>query len=850
MAEILSPGVFIEEVPSSAQVVQPVSTSNFGIVGGTDRGPTNQATLVTSYDQFTRIFGGLIRESYLPLSMAAYFANGGRRAYVVRVAPSDALGATAEMQSQQTDHRTNVGDGATAAITSLVLTPSPLRDRVVPSSLTFRWRSPAAAPTANSNLRNRLNTADLQGDGVKRRFEGRINPAAIPAGYDPVLPAIHPTAATQVDFTVAAAPMSIVLTPTAVGSLIMQGTNAGGSTARLDTRTGRISIEFALAEIPDNATDIELSFTATDAHTVSDDGLGVLPAGTVLTGPGSVTYLTGAYSFTTVAGAVPILNYGIYATYKTAAWDMTPISVGTWANDMRVEVVGNDDFYTIATDTFSRFNVNVLLLNEASGNFEIIETFEEITFSDTVSPQYFPDVVNELSDLVRITEPANLSEAPQQLNGIARSQILCGGDEDAATRQIVASLPNVPVRARTVSITFTDSTDVARTITDDGAGNLIGDVDPAGTNTIDYTSGAIDVTVVNPIGGATLVTASWVQTAAETLHREQFGDTTKDYVIGATTYYRAGTDGTYTNPTNYGRDQFTNAALLESGSLGMYALNRVEDIMQLAIPDFTGDVQITRDILDYVDGRAALPSGGDRFAILAVPQGSSAQEAVDYFRFDLTRFSKFAALYWPWVKVADPLRDNRPTVFPPQAHIAGIYARTDTTRNVGKSPGGTIDGALRYLTGLELVSTQGERDLVYPNKINPLISSPQTGLAVWGVRTIAQESEWRYINARRLFMFVERSIWNSTFWVVFENNGPSLWARIKAQLNGFLNSLYNEGLFAGSTPAQAFFVTCDGSNNDQSTIDAGQVIIDVGIAPNKPAEFVRFRFQQKTLTSS
>jgi uncharacterized protein len=229
-----------------------------------------------------------------------------------------------------------------------------------------------------------------------------------------------------------------------------------------------------------------------------------------------------------------------------------------------------------------------------------------------------------------------------------------------------------------------------------------------------------------------------------------------------------------------------------------------------------------------------------------VPKGSSAQEAVDWFRFDLARQSKWAALYWPWVKVADPLANNRPLVMPPLGHVAGVYARTDNTRNVGKSPGGTVDGALRFLLGLEANTVQGERDLVYPNKINPLISSPQTGMAVWGVRTISPTSEWRYINARRLFMFLEKSVFDATHWIVFENNGPGLWTRIKAQLEGFLKSLYNENYFAGNSPAQAFFVIVDETNNPPESIDLGQVIIDIGVAPNKPAEFVRFRFQQKT----
>jgi len=499
-----------------------------------------------------------------------------------------------------------------------------------------------------------------------------------------------------------------------------------------------------------------------------------------------------------------------------------------------VEVIGNADYYDVATDTYSRFNINVRLLNSSTGLYDIIETYEEITFTDATSAQYFPDVLNDLSDLVNVVEPALNAEGPAQLNGEARSQVVAGGDEDVANRAIATTLLATPINVRSFSMTWVDDTSTSRTITDDGAGNLIGDVDAAGNNTIDYTTGAIDVLLSNAIARDTLVSATWRESSEEDSHLDGFA---------------GGDDGTFTDPTKYGRNQFT-AITLEPNFQGLYALNKIEELMQVVIPDFAGDTLITKDLMDYVDGRESLPSGGDRFAILMVPQGSSAQEAVDFLRIDVGQNSKFAAMYWPWVKLADPLANNRPVVFPPLGHIAGVYARTDSTRNVGKAPAGTVDGSLSFLLGLEIDQiSQGERDAVYPARINPLVSGPQTGLAVWGARTTSLQSEWRYINARRLFMFVEKSVYNSTFWIVFENNGPGLWARIKAQLVSFLTNLFNDGLFAGTTPSQAFFVTVDESNNDAASIDAGQVIIDVGIAPNKPAEFVRFRFQQKTLDS-
>jgi phage tail sheath protein FI len=399
-------------------------------------------------------------------------------------------------------------------------------------------------------------------------------------------------------------------------------------------------------------------------------------------------------------------------------------------------------------------------------------------------------------------------------------------------------------------VTYTSAVDsTTKTIYDTGTGGMAGEVDSAGTNTIVYTSGAVSFSTKYAVKAGTLVTVAYAKAPVETAHQEVMGDTTKDYTFTVTSpathvysFYTAGTDGTFSS-TTYSRNQFTERGL-EASYAGLYALSRVDELMQVVVPDFAGEEVVTGDLLDYAESRASQPAGGDRFIVLTVPKGSDPQEAVDWFRYTLGRYSKYAALYWPWIVVADPLANGRNLTMPPMGHVCGVYARVDSTRNVGKSPGGTVDGALRYLTGLEYISTQGERDYVYPNKINPLISSPQTGLAVWGVRTIAQESEWKYINARRLFMFVEKSVFNSTFWIVFENNGPALWTRIKGQLVSFMTGLFNEGYFAGNTPSQAFFVICDESNNTQASIDQGQVIIDVGIAPNKPAEFVRFRFQQ------
>lgn len=841
MAEFLSPGVFVEELPSQVQVVAAASTSNLGAVGYTERGPANEATLVTSFDSFNKTFGGFVRDSYLPLSIAAYFANGGRRAYVVRVVPGDATSASAELRSQVTDQLIETGDGVLASFTKTASTSALLDNSgtspIVPSTVSIRWRK-AGTPVVAGVMRNRANGANLIGVVAQAAYEGRVNPSALPT-VDQALCAIVPgTFSLKLGISGATgATMGVVTIAvnTAVANDVWTGTAGTGAntgTVTLDHRTGRFSVLFTGDWIPamGDTGSFTADFTPASATiTAVDDGAGNL---TGAGGASTITYTDGAYSFVPT-GNVPHNHARVLATYKVKAWTMAPVSDGAWGNNLRVRVTGNADSYVAATASYSTFNLQVLLENDLG--FETKESYEELDFDTSTSASYLPDVLNDLSDLITVTEPGS-NMLVRDLSGIARRLVLAGGDGLSAGQIVTGTLGHGPVAPRSVSITWVNAAGDTKTITDNGSGLLIGDVDSTGTNTIDYTTGAVALKTSATMRGNSLLTAVYYSSPAETIHIEDFGDTTKGYTVG--------TDGTF-DSTNYGRDQFTVSTLSSSYS-GLYALDRIEEIMQVIVPDFAGDTTITGDLLDYADSRASLPSGGDRFVILTVPRGSSAQEAVDWYRFDLGRFSKYAAVYWPWIKVADPLSDSRPTLMPPMGHVAGVYARTDATKNVGKAPAGVVDGALRFLLGLEMDPSQGERDIVYQNKINSLISGPSTGLAVWGARTIAAESEWRYINVRRLFMFLEKSIYNATAWVVFENNGPNLWSRVKAQINGFLNSLFVDGYFAGKTPSDSYFVTVDESNNNQATIDAGQLIIDVGVAANKPAEFVRFRFQQLT----
>ena len=202
--------------------------------------------------------------------------------------------------------------------------------------------------------------------------------------------------------------------------------------------------------------------------------------------------------------------------------------------------------------------------------------------------------------------------------------------------------------------------------------------------------------------------------------------------------------------------------------------------------------------------------------------------------------SKFATLYWPWVKTLDPATGNT-SFMPPSGSIAGIWSRNDANRGVHKAPANEVVGGA---IDIELNITRAEHDFLNPVGINAIRSFPGKGIRVWGARTLSSDPLWRYVNVRRLFNYLEKSILNGTDWVVFEPNDYALWGKIRRTIASFLVMEWRKGALFGATSAQSFFVKCDDENNPAEGIDAGQVVCEIGVAPVKPAEFVIFRLSQ------
>ena len=212
--------------------------------------------------------------------------------------------------------------------------------------------------------------------------------------------------------------------------------------------------------------------------------------------------------------------------------------------------------------------------------------------------------------------------------------------------------------------------------------------------------------------------------------------------------------------------------------------------------------------------------------------------------------SGYGACYFPWLTGLDAVDPDpkNPVEIPPSGHMAGIYARTDSERGVHKAPANvTIRGA----QGLTQMVSRADQDVLNPVGVNCIRFFSREGVRVWGARTLAPSaSNWRYLNVRRLFNMIEESIAISTRWVVFEPNAGPLWKDIQRDVGAFLTLLWRQGALAGARPEDAFFVKCDAETNPPEVVDAGQVVVVIGIAPVKPAEFVIFRIGQTAVGST
>ncbi|NEO43236.1 MAG: phage tail sheath family protein [Moorea sp. SIO4A3] len=286
----------------------------------------------------------------------------------------------------------------------------------------------------------------------------------------------------------------------------------------------------------------------------------------------------------------------------------------------------------------------------------------------------------------------------------------------------------------------------------------------------------------------------------------------------------------------------------EGDKTGIYALEKADLFNLLCIPPYKEtadglDVEtgVIEDAITYCEKRRAM-------MIIDSPSGwKKKEDAKSGIDGDVGSTSPNAAVFFPRLVMPNPLKENQIEVFAACGAVAGIFARTDATRGVWKAPAG-LDAVLRGVAGLSVPLTDPENGELNPKGINCLRNRPPAGKIIWGSRTRVGDdmlaSEWKYIPVRRLALYLEETLYRNTKWAVFEPNDEPLWSQLRLSIGSFMNNLFRQGAFQGSSPKDAYFVKCDKETTTQYDIDRGIVNIMIGFAPLKPAEFVILKFQQ------
>jgi uncharacterized protein len=299
---------------------------------------------------------------------------------------------------------------------------------------------------------------------------------------------------------------------------------------------------------------------------------------------------------------------------------------------------------------------------------------------------------------------------------------------------------------------------------------------------------------------------------------------------------------------------------------GTQGLFEVDEVAMIACPDLMRVYQEGLMDLDQVHGvmemmislcENSFPGPAYRMAVIdpppvkpskgtnpVAPEQQKPQDVAQWLK-EFNRRSMFGALYYPWIKVANPRNGGKPIYVPPCGHMMGIWCRTDESRGVFKAPANETP---RGVIGLAYDTNMREQELLNPMGVNCIrnFANYNRGYKVWGARTLVEPDnvQWRYISVRRLLSYIEKSIEIGTQWVVFEPNDQILWARVRRTVSGFLERLWREGALFGGSPSESFYVKCDAELNTPDTMMLGRLYVEVGVCPVRPAEFVIFRISQ------
>lgn len=715
------PGVYIEEISSGVRTITGVATSITAFIGRTLRGPVNEPTIVNSFGEFERLFGGLAVDHTVAYAVNDFFGNGGGQAVIVRLYKpffaDDAARALAlaAATGQATTAANNVSaDAATAAA--------------------LAGSTPASVALAAQNA-----VSGLPGSAA-RLASAQVSAAAqAEAGKAPYM--VH---AQRMDI-------------------------AGATAATAGT--------------------IELTFNGEE---------------------------TAPIDFADLTDATPATAE---AAVKDALELLPSIQAGDIASVARSGVTPNFSFLITFGGTLT-----------APQNL-ITVTHPSLTGGGTVTVSFpLPDADSVAAAAASaVTSAVNAAAGSVAPINRARLAFANGLALEAAT-------PGAWGNSLKATVDYNTKPK------DDGSA----DPDLFNLTINDGASGKTEQ-IRNLTGTANAVRlVSRVLTNESSLVR----------VVGVPPTARPALGTVSVDPTGVAVDSQPLLAADFEGSpnnkSGMFALDKADLFNLLCIPADTrdGDTPVTvyQKAMTYCTSRRAMLIVDPPAAWAANPDTAAAAAITGLPALGLNGpAARNAALFFPRIREADATRDGQLDTFVPCGAIAGIFARTDSTRGVWKAPAGS-DAAVNGIAGLQVSLSDGENGQLNPRGINSLRIFPVTGPVVWGARTLrgadAIGDEYKYIPVRRVALFIEESLYRSTQWVVFEPNDEPLWAQIRLNIGAFMHNLFRQGAFQGTTPKDAYFVKCDKETTTQADINLGIVNILVGFAPLKPAEFVVIKIQQ------
>jgi uncharacterized protein len=824
MPEYLAPGVYVEEVDTGSKPIEGVSTTTSGIVGVTAWGPEKIPTLVTGWADFLLQFGGYLDQkfykdacSYLPHAVEGFFTNGGKRLYVVRVLPLAATSAATYLVDQKelaTPFDTKLNEPAVTENPELTLDPAVDITKIL-TGMVFKLDEGQSA----EYVRAAENAKDVA--GVKK------------VKLEQPLSHNHEKGAT------------------------------------LQKRANLLKIQA-----------IDRGDWGNTLQVTPDDDDSLLETSVAADAPNTQPKVT----LNTTQGIEPgsIIDFYIQRTVSTRTVILKTNLSDTLKPGTRVRLKGTD-WETVVTQEAANGQKKVIL--ESIEKLKVDPTNpDKLEFFLTDNP---PSVIERDVDIIEIELTQEIGEALNSRNiaYIRGSRVDAKLTANAAKNSKTVSLDRgagvepgaalvfqlfqekvVSVDKKVVTVNGTLDKNVK-------AGWLVRTrefklrVDYLRTNpltrqkrvvmsethrylSLDPDHSRYIVRLIGAIPNGTIPLRPDGRTEGEgqliRVDDMATNDAEKkslrlrpELVLGSPPIPMGLTGGDNQISTLSDIDYIGQDNIDPLERTGLQALKNIDEVSIVAIPGRTNQ-RVQEAIINHCELMRY------RFGVLdSNVKDKMAQVQVHRSNYD----TKYAAIYYPWLAISDPFPDNpqaQGNVFiPPAGHMMGIYARSDIERGVYKAPANEL---IRGIADLEVKLMKEQQDILNPRNINVLrnFREDNRGLRVWGARTLSSDPDWKYINVRRLFIFIERSIDRGTQWVVFEPNDEDLWQRVKTVITSFLTQVWSDGALMGRTPEQAFFVKCDRTTMTQNDIDNGRLIVQIGIAPVKPAEFVIFRIGQWT----